>query len=100
MEQYSKIHQSRVAAVDQEMKELVKSNWQSEDEVAIVLEMWQEETLEYEDKAAQTWVKTHKFLCKKKHEDEIRQEITLTDVSWQETLSQRLKKRPATRRKT
>ena len=43
--------------------------------------------------AAQTWTKTERFLTRKKHEDEVKKEETLTSMSWEEMLKHRRKSR-------
>ena len=66
MLEYSKIHQARVAAVDQEINELLKNSCQSEEETNILQEWWRDETAEQENKMAQAWLKTERFSTEKK----------------------------------
>ena len=55
--------------------------------------MWRHEAAEHETIAAQAWVKTERFLTRKKHEDKAKKEEILTSVSWDEKLSQRQRNR-------
>ncbi len=95
--EYSRIHQSRVRKIDQEISELITNSCISEEQVATLKDMWTDDCAELEHRAAQTWLRTERFLNKKKHDDEKRQESTLTNMSWEETLAQRLKKKPPAR---
>ena len=97
MTEYSKIHQARVTKIDSEMKQLISQSCEDEEQATTLQEMWREETLEQEDMAAQLWLKTERFLNKKKHDDENKQEATLVTTSWAEILSRRSRKirRPA-----
>ena len=97
MIEYSKIHQARVTKIDSEMKQLISQSCDDEEQATTLQEMWREETLEQEDMAAQLWLKTERFLNKKKHDDENKQEATLATTSWAEILSRRSRKirRPA-----
>ena len=96
MLEYSKIHQARVTATDKTMSELIESSCQTQEEKSTLQQIWKDETSEQELRTAQAWLKTERFLSRKKHEDGLRNETTLTNISWDETLSRRLKRgRPA-----
>ena len=97
MIEYSKTHQARVTKIDREMKELIFQSCEDEEQAATLHEMWREEILEQENMAAQLWLKTERFLTKKKHDDENKREASLTSTSWAEILSRRSRKskRPA-----
>ena len=90
---YAKVHQSRVSAIDEEMKKLAKNSCETDEEASCLQSIWRHEAAEQETIAAQTWVKTERFLTRKKHEDKARKEETLTSMSWDEKLSQRRKNR-------
>ena len=93
MLEYSKIHQARAKATDKSMLELIKNSCENEDEISTLSQIWKDETTENEMRAAQAWLKTERFLTKKKHEDGLKDQNILTDISWDETLSRRLKTR-------
>ena len=92
MLEYSKIHQARVKTIDKTMLDLIKDSCTNEDETSALSQIWKDETSEHEMRAAQAWSKTERFLTKK-HEDGLKNQNVLTDVSWDETLSRRLKTR-------
>ena len=92
MIEYSKIHQGRVTKIDGEMKELISQSCEEEEQATTLQDMWREETLEQENMAAQLWLKTERFLKKKKHDDENKKEASLTSISWAEILSRRSRK--------
>ncbi len=73
MLEYSRIHQARVRNIDQEISELITSSCISEEQVATLKDMWTDDCAELEHRAAQTWLRTERFLNKKKHDDEKRQ---------------------------
>ena len=93
MLEYSKIHQARVRTIDKTMLDLIKDSCTNEDETTTLGQIWTDETSEQEMRAAQAWLKTERFLTKKKHEDGLKNQDALTDISWDETLSRRLKTR-------
>ena len=93
MLEYSQIHQARVTTIDKTMHQLIESTCRNEEEASTLTHIWKDETSEQEMRAAQTWLKTERFLSRKKHEDGLRNQNTLTDTSWDETLSRRLKTR-------
>ena len=93
MLEYSKIHQARVRSIDKTMTELIKKSCENEEETEALTLIWTDEASELEMRAAQAWSKTERFLIKKKHEDGLKNQNTLTEVSWDETLSRRLKTR-------
>ena len=93
MLEYSKIHQARVRKIDKTMLDLIKDSCTNEDETTTLGQIWTDETSEQEMRAAQAWLKTERFLTKKKHEDGLKNQDALTDISWDETLSRRLKTR-------
>ena len=93
MREYSKIHQARVRTIDKTMLDLIKDSCTNEDETTTLGQIWTDETSEQEMRAAQAWLKTERFLTKKKHEDGLKNQDALTDISWDETLSRRLKTR-------
>ena len=64
-----------------------------EEEASTLTQIWKDETSEQEMRAAQTWLKTERFLSRKNHEDGLRNKNMLTDTSWDATLSRRLKTR-------
>ena len=96
MLEYSKIHQGRVAATDKTVSELIERLCQAVEEESTLKQIWKDETSQQELKVAQAWLKTERFLSRKKHEDGLRNEITLTNISWEETLSRRVKGRRPT----
>ena len=100
MLEYSKIHQGRVAATDKTVSELIERSCQTEEEESTLKQIWKDETSEQELKVAQAWLKTERFLARKKHEDGLRNEITLTNIFWEETLSRRVKGRRPTQQST
>ena len=79
---YSKVHQSKVTKVDQGATQLIRDSCETEEQIQTLQEMWRDEISEQESRAAQAWTKTERFLCKKKHEDEVRNEETLTSTAW------------------
>ena len=91
MLQYSKTHQARVSAVDEEITQLIKDSCETDEEVSTLQDIWRDEAAEQEMRAAQTWSKTERFLTRKKHEDQVKNDTTLTSMSWDETLSRRHK---------
>ena len=100
MIEYSKVHQARVQSIDGEMYNLISHSCKNEEETTALQEMWQEETLILEERAAQAWLKTERFLSRKKHDDENKQEATLAAMSWAEILSRRSKKKPTIHQNT
>ena len=76
------------------MSNLISGSCKTKEETTPLQEMWRQEALELEEKAAQAWLKTEKFLSRKKHDDEQKQEAKLAALSWAEILSRRSKKKP------
>ena len=93
MLEYAKIHQARVTAADNKMHQLIKDSCNDGLETTTLTQIWTDETLEQESRAVQSWNKIERFLTRKKHEDNQRNQTTLTDMSWDETLSRRVKAR-------
>ena len=54
--------------------------------------MWHEDTEDQEYRAAQLWKKHESFLSRKKHEDEVKQDISTTDQTWDDILRRRFTK--------
>ena len=101
MMEYSRIHQARVVAADKKMHQLIIDSCKNEEELAAALaQIWADETSEQEMRAVQGWTKIERFLNKKKHDDSLRNQETLTDTSWDETLSRRVKARRQTQQTT
>ena len=66
MLEYSKIHQARVTNIDKTMHQLIESTCRNEEEASTLSQIWKDETSEQEMRAAQMWLKTERFLSRKK----------------------------------
>lgn len=83
---YATTHRERYTNLDKEMSVLFESLISNEDQLETLIELWNQDNKPNEKRAYSLWSKNESFLNRKKHEDELKNEVTLSPITWTEKL--------------